>query len=110
MKQQDYKFLNEDNMKQQDYKFLNEEDSKVVNDIIQSYFTDTRINKIIDNIDSLTLSEVEKFDFNYFKIFDDSIVKEYINDDNIFYYVDFYCKNNELQSFYAYILYYEIAE
>lgn len=78
----------------QEYKFLNEENSKIVNGIIQSYFTDTRINKIIDSIDSLTLSKVENFDFNYFKIFDDSIVKEYINDDNIFYYVDSYLKNN----------------
>lgn len=78
----------------QKYKFLNEENSKIVNGIIQSYFTDTRINKIIDSIDSLTLSKVENFDFNYFKIFDDSIVKEYINDDNIFYYVDSYLKNN----------------
>lgn len=78
----------------QEYKFLNEENSKIVNGIIQSYFTDTRINKIIDSIDSLTLSKVENLDFNYFKIFDDSIVKEYINDDNIFYYVDSYLKNN----------------
>jgi hypothetical protein len=78
------------------YKFLNDEDSKIVNNIIQSYFTDARINKIIDSIDSLTLSKVEKFHFNYFEIFDDSIVKEYINEDNIFYYVDFYCMNNKL--------------
>lgn len=80
----------------QEYDFLNEEDSKVINNIIQSYFTEARINKIIHSFDSLTLSKVENFDFNYFEIFDDSIVKEYLNDDNIFYYVDSYCMNNKL--------------
>ena len=50
----------------QEYDFLNEEDSKVINNIIQSYFTEARINKIIHSFDSLTLSKVENFDFNKF--------------------------------------------
>jgi hypothetical protein len=80
----------------QEYKYLDKDQSNIIEKFIREYITDKK-DKILNNIKSLTLVKLYDVDFNYYQIFDKFIVGGfYINNDNIFYAVDGYCKDNDL--------------
>lgn len=83
-------------MKKQEYKYLDKDQSSIIEKFIHEYITDKK-DKILANIDVLTLKKLESLNFDYYKLFDNYIVGGlYVNMDNIFYAVDSYCQKNDL--------------
>lgn len=74
--------------------YLDKNDELIIEKVMYNYIK-SHSKYIMDYISEFTLDNFSKLEFDYFQMFDNSIVRDYnVNSVNIFYTVDKYCSDN----------------
>lgn len=77
------------------YKYLNSKDTENIKDVIDTFIVNKNLPEIIENI---TLNDFQDEDFLYKDIFETLLIDKIYNKNNIYYVVDTFCRENNINN------------